>query len=76
MINKEGLRQKPSYNELVGEIAVDKKIRLPDRRAKFLRDSPYMAFLDNETYLEMEDQQNKMNVQQQKQQAIQQISSS
>ena len=57
MINKEGLRQRPSYNQLVDEIAVDKKIKLPDRRAKFMRDSPYLSFLDNETYLEMEDQQ-------------------
>ena len=76
MINKEGLRQKPSYNELVNEIATDKKIKLPDRRAKFMRDSPYLSFLDNETYLEMEDQQNKLNAQQQAQQTIQQMASS
>ena len=71
MINKEGLRQKPSYNELIDEIATDQKIKLPDRRAKFMRDSPYLSFLDNETYLEMEDQQNKLNAQQQAQQSIQ-----
>ena len=76
MINKEGLRQKPSYNELIDEIATDQKIKLPDRRAKFMRDSPYLSFLDNETYLEMEDQQNKLNAQQQAQQTIQQVASS
>ena len=76
MINKEGLRQKPSYNQLIDEIATDKKITLPDRRAKFMRDSPYLSFLDNETYLEMEDQQNKLNAQQQAQQTIQQLASS
>ena len=76
MINKDGLRQKPSYNELVDEIATDQKIKLPDRRAKFMRDSPYLSFLDNETYLEMEDQQNKLNAQQQAQQTIQQVASS
>ena len=76
MINKEGLRQRPSYNQLVDEIAVDKKIKLPDRRAKFMRDSPYLSFLDNETYLEMEDQQQQQNAQQQTQQVIQQVASS
>jgi len=76
MMSIQGLRQKPSFNQLVNEIEKDFKIRLPDRRAQFLRDSPYMAFLDNETYLEMEDQQNKMNIQQQTKQTIQQISSS
>ena len=76
MINKEGLRERPSYNELVNEIATDQKIKLPDRRAKFMRDSPYLSFLDNETYLEMEDQQQKLNAQQQAQQTIQQVASS
>ena len=76
MINKDGLRQKPSYNQLIDEIATDQKIKLPDRRAKFMRDSPYLSFLDNETYLEMEDQQNKLNAQQQAQQTIQQVASS
>ena len=76
MINKDGLRQKTSYNELIDEIATDQKIKLPDRRAKFMRDSPYLSFLDNETYLEMEDQQNKLNAQQQAQQTIQQVASS
>ena len=76
MINKDGLRQQPSYNELIDEIATDQKIKLPDRRAKFMRDSPYLSFLDNETYLEMEDQQNKLNAQQQAQQTIQQVASS
>ena len=56
MINKEGLRQRPSYNQLIDEIATDKKIKLPDRRA-CMRDSSYLSFLDNETYLEMEDRQ-------------------
>ena len=76
MINKEGLRQRPSYRQLVDEIAVDKKIKLPDRRAKFMRDSPYLSFLDNETYLEMEDQQQQQNAQQQTQPVIQQVASS
>ena len=76
MINKEGLRERPSYNKLINEIATDQKIKLPDRRAKFMRDSPYLSFLDNETYLEMEDQQQKLNAQQQAQQTIQQVASS
>ena len=63
MINKEGLRERPSYNTLINEIATDQKIKLPDRRAYFMRDSPYLSFLDNEAYLEIEDQQQKFNAQ-------------
>ena len=58
-ISTEGLRQRPSYNQLINEIATDRKIKLPDRRAKFTRESPYLAFLDNETYTEIAEQQEK-----------------
>ena len=49
-----GLRQRPTYSELIQEITIDKKIELPNRRAKFLRDSPYLTFLDS-TFAEMDD---------------------
>ena len=54
---KTGLRQRPTYNQLIEEIQLDEKIRLPNRQAKFLRESPYLAFLDEGTYAEMEEQQ-------------------
>jgi len=58
-----GLRQRPTYNELIKEIVVDKKIELPNRQAKFLRDSPYLSFLDNVTLAELDDQQLKVQKQ-------------
>ena len=58
-----GLRQRPTYNELIKEIVVDKKIDLPNRQSKFLRDSPYLSFLDNVTLTEVGDQQLKLQKQ-------------
>ena len=55
--NTSGLRQRPTYNELIEEIQLDEKIRLPNRQAKFIRESPYLSFLDGENYEEMMTQQ-------------------
>ena len=57
MVGKSGLRQRPTYNELIEEIQLDEKIKLPNRQAKFLRESPYLSFLDGESYMEMQQQQ-------------------
>ena len=51
-----GLRKRPTYEELIGEINTDYKVTLPNRKAKFLMDSRAMSFLDEESYTEMEDQ--------------------
>ena len=42
-----GLRKRPTYNELIGYIEKDIKIKLPNRDATFLRNSPYYTQLDN-----------------------------
>ena len=42
-----GLRKRPTYNELINYIERDIKIKLPNRDATFLRNSPYMTQLDN-----------------------------
>ena len=70
MFNQQELRKRPTYNELIQEIEEDVRIVLPDRRAKFLRDSPYLSYLDNETYMEIEDQQKQIGIQQQTEQSI------
>ena len=70
MFNQQELRKRPTYNELIQEIEEDVRIVLPDRRAKFLRDRPYLSYLDNETYLEVEDQQKQIGIQQQKEASI------
>ena len=52
-----GLHRRPTYNELIEEIQLDEKIKLPNRQAKFLRESPYLSFLDGESYTDMLEQQ-------------------
>ena len=69
---KAGLRQRPTYNELIEEIQLDEKIKLPNRQAKFLRESPYLSFLDGETLMEMNAQQENADKQTQVEQAIRQ----
>ena len=52
-----GLNQKPSYNELIDYIERDPdKIKMPDRRAKFMRNSFYLSQLDGEGERRYEEQ--------------------
>ena len=74
-IYTQGLRKRPTYEELIDEIQTDTKVTLPNRKAKFLRDSPYMSFLDEESYQEMEDQTMARNKHLQAEQVIQQQAS-
>ena len=69
---KKGLRKKPTYNELIEEIQLDEKIKLPNRQAMFLRNSPYLSFLDGETLTEMNAQQEKADKQTQVEHTIRQ----
>ncbi len=53
-----GLEKKPTYDELVNYIQRDPdKIKLPNREAKFLRNTPMLSQLDGEGLREMEEQQ-------------------
>ena len=65
-----GLRQRPTYNELIEEIQLDEKIKLPNRQAKFLRESPYLSFLDGESYTDMMAEQQQTDKQVQVEHAI------
>jgi len=57
-VNFNGLRKKPSYEELVRYIANDKdKIKYPDSRASFLRKHTYLTQLDGESMATIEQQQ-------------------
>ena len=69
---KTGLRKKPTYNELIEEIQLDEKIKLPNRQAMFLRNSPYLSFLDGETLTDMNAQQEKADKQAQVEHTIRQ----
>ena len=57
---KEGLRERPTYNELIEDIQFDEKIKLPNRQAKFIRESPYLGFLDGEGYTDLLEQEEKV----------------
>ena len=71
-----GLRQRPTYNELIEEIQLDEKIKLPNRQAKFLRESPYLSFLDGESYTDMMAEQQQTDKQVQVEHAIREQASS
>jgi len=58
-----GLRQRPTYHSLIQEIQHGEKIKLPNRDAIFLRNSPYMAFLDGQGTTEMQEQQERVQKQ-------------
>ena len=64
---KAGLRQRPTYAQIVGVIEKDEKVELPDRRYKFLMDDPqYNALTNVPTMDALEDQQMKVIYEQQK----------
>ena len=67
---KKGLRERPTYNELIEDIQFDEKIKLPNRQAKFLRESPYLSFLDGEGYTDLLEQEEKTKKQVQVEHAI------
>ena len=55
---KQGLRKRPTYDNVVNTIIKDVRIKLPNRDAKFLRDSMAYSQLDNLTAFEsMQEQQ-------------------
>ena len=74
-IKFKGLEKKPTYDELVNYIERDPdKIKLPNREAKFTRNSPMMSQLDGEGLREMEEQQLTAMKLQQREQILRQMS--
>ena len=53
-----GLIKNPTYEELINYIETNNdKIKMPDRRAKFLRNSFYLSQLDGEGMRRQEEQE-------------------
>jgi coproporphyrinogen III oxidase-like Fe-S oxidoreductase len=53
-----GLVKNPTYNELINYIETNNdKIKMPDRRAKFIRNSFYLSQLDGEGMRRQEEQE-------------------
>lgn len=56
----EFLRKRPTYNEMVNYLENEQpKIKYPDRRASFLRNSPYLSQFDgDDSFIGLEEQEN------------------
>ena len=75
-VNYNGLKKKQSYEELIDYLQHgQEKIKLPNRRALQLRNSPELAFLDGEGVVEMEQQQMKRMHHEEKSIALQKAAS-
>jgi hypothetical protein len=54
----QGLRHRPTYNELIDYLEEhQEKIKYPDRRATFLRNSPYLSQFDNDSWIDLDEQE-------------------
>ena len=54
----ENLRRKPTYNELINYLEFEQpKIKYPDRNATFLRNSHYLSQFDNDSWIDIEEQE-------------------
>ncbi len=69
------LRKRLSYNEMVNYIETDKeKLKFPNRQATFLRNSPFSSQFDGDSFIDVEEQENKMNRERLKEDEIKKIS--
>ena len=60
-----GLRKRPSYDEVIDYLETEQpKIKYPDRRATFLRNSPYLSQFDGDSWMNLDEQDNRMRMQQ------------
>ena len=72
--NVSGLRERPSYEELINYIETNNdKIKMPDRRAQMLRSSFYLSQLDGEGMRRQEEQEKLKDAMQDKELLIRQF---
>jgi hypothetical protein len=71
----QSLRKRPTYNEVIDYLENDQpKIKYPDRRATFLRNSPYLSQFDGDSWIDLEEQENNINKEKLKEMEVQKIS--
>ena len=70
----QGLRKRPTYDKVVDTIIKDVPVKLPNRDAKFLRESMAYSQLDNITAFEAMQEQEKNTLRQQQKEIIMQQS--
>ena len=57
----QGLRQRPTYDEVIDYLDLhQEKIEYPDRRATFLRNSPQLTQFDNDSWIDLDEQERKI----------------
>ena len=57
----ENLRRKPTYNEVINYLEFEQpKIKYPNRNATFLRNSPYLSQFDGDSWIDLEEQEEKI----------------
>ena len=70
----DGLRRRPRFDEMVEFVQYQQPfLKYPDRRAKQLRESPYLTQLDGDGFDEMQEQQEKAMKEQEKQNEIKRL---
>jgi hypothetical protein len=73
---KSGLRQRPTFEGIVDYISNGQEtVKYPDRLAKFMRNHPYLTQLDGEGMTEMQEQQENMWKEQEKEHRVKELSS-
>jgi hypothetical protein len=71
----EGLRKRPTYNQVVDYLENEQpKIKYPDRRATFLRNSPYLSQFDGDSWIDLEEQESNITKEQLKEAEIKRLS--
>ena len=71
-----GLRKRPTYNEVINYLENEQpKIKYPDRRATFLRNSPYLTQFDGDSWIDLDEQENNIAKEKLKEEEVKRISS-
>ena len=72
---KSGLRLRPTFEGIVDYIANGQEtVKYPDRLAKFMRNHPYLTQLDGEGVMEMQEQQENVWKEQEKEHRVKELS--
>ena len=73
----QSLRKRPTYNEVVNYLENEQpKIKYPDRRATFLRNSPYLSQFDGDSWIDLEEQEQDINKEKLKQLQVRELAAS
>ena len=71
-----GLRKRPTYDEVINYLENEQpKIKYPDRKATFLRNSPYLTQFDGDSWIDLEEQENNIAKEKLKEEEVKKIAS-